>query len=312
MRTDQFDREFVPAPLPAAMDSAAVQASPLWQRGLQEAIDKLRREHPDMGVKKLIAELKKNETYACASSKLVRIAMAASDSRDAAKGDPLPEAEVEGGPPAPQKAVVENRAARRARMKQAEKAAKKKSKAKQQLGGGKPGDTLSKGDMRRLQSDYSSAFTNVDAEAVAKPLKETDDGKEMRARLAKYQEDEMKMGLLSPDSVLLLKTYYKERSDHYAALKKKLERKWTLNSAIIHERVSNVDDDKYEAAARNCERLMKDKEDYDASITALVFCREAFLRSPSKIALERHISKTFHFQDVNQKLSAAERKEAAR
>jgi hypothetical protein len=299
------------------MDSAAVQLSPAWHRGLHQTLDTLRREHPEMGFKKLMQELKKDERYACASSRLVRTAMAVLDARDAAQCDPVPESEA--AAPAQPDAAVENRASRRARMKAKEKAAKKKHSKALRKGShvdDKSGSrTLSKHDMWLLQSDLSTASGSGALAANSHermPLKDTKESKEMRARLETYQEDEKQMGLLNPNTVLQLKAYYDERLLHYAELKKQLERKWTLNSAIIHERVKGIDDDRYEAARQNCQRLMQEKEEYDATTATLVYCREAFLRSPSKIAVERHIAKTFHFQDVNEKLSAAERKEAAR
>jgi hypothetical protein len=261
------------------MDSAAVQLSPMWQRGLQQAIEQLRSQHPGIGVKKLIEELRKQEAYACASSKLVRSIIAALDRRAALLEGPKPESQFP-EPGAAPKAAVENRAARRARMKSAKKAAKKQGKALAakgaQRGTGKSGGrSLSKKDMWLLQSvtsmDSGGSPADGQEQAVAAALVDTADAKEMRARLETYQMEEKQMGLLHPNTVLQLKAYNSEKWVHYAEVKKRMQRKWTLNSAILHERVKDIDDNRYEAAVQNCKRLMAEKEEYDCSVAALIY-----------------------------------------
>jgi hypothetical protein len=271
--------ESVPIGYRTEMDSAAVQLSPMWQRGLQQAIEQLRSQHPGIGVKKLIEELRKQEAYACASSKLVRSIIAALDRRAALLEGPKPESQFP-EPGAAPKAAVENRAARRARMKSAKKAAKKQGKALAakgaQRGTGKSGGrSLSKKDMWLLQSvtsmDSGGSPADGQEQAVAAALVDTADAKEMRARLETYQMEEKQMGLLHPNTVLQLKAYNSEKWVHYAEVKKRMQRKWTLNSAILHERVKDIDDNRYEAAVQNCKRLMAEKEEYDSSVAALIY-----------------------------------------
>ena len=238
---------------------------------LQAAVAAVRAAQPGLGVKKLCAEVKKDPRFAGFGAKEIRQAVAALEKQAAPEPEPEPE-------PEPQAEAAENRAQRRARMKE-EKAAKKAQKVKPAQQSPDALTSASHDGRKQLAGAlWSTATEGEHDNGVLSPETVAFQGRVkdfLRTTKDSKTVEEVRATL---DAVVELDTQMKKLQASLAAEGEKANKNWRICSANLSHA---TDARKIFTFSQKAEEAKQRVLRFNSDVKAFNECREWVYRSPA-------------------------------